>query len=165
MIAKLAVHGVAVGLLTILTTTPGMTVPLCAAGDLAGAWKFYGMAANASNDVDPTDFTNTGSVIWCSINLANASSSPIKYNISGTCHSRGVTQANSTFTVKAGSSLTETTACALSGTMKIVNSPFVMTLLDAKIDSSSGRKTRATGVAETPNTTRRINYTFFNMQR
>ena len=69
------------------------------------------------------------------------------------------------FKVARSSSFTETTACELGGKIKIANSALVFTILDAEIDSSSGRKTRATGVAQIPNTTRRINYTFFNLQR
>jgi hypothetical protein len=163
MAIKFAAQGVAAGLLTLLSTIPSIAAP-CAAGDLAGPWKLYGMSANASEDVDPSNFSNTGSVIWCSLRLTNASSSPIEYHISGTCHDRGVTQPNGTFTIAAGSSFTETTTCGLKGTVKI-DSSFVMTLLDAEIDSSPGRKTRATGVAQIPNTTRRVNYTFFNLQR
>jgi hypothetical protein len=99
----------------------------CSAGDLAGKWSKYASKFVTAASGDPE-------TMFCNLTLTNASSSPIKYNITGGCKSYKTTTGTATNLIVSGSAtLTETPACKLTGGYTLGGKHFA--ILDARIEN------------------------------
>ena len=105
----------------------------CNAGDLAGAWSMYASMYVKPANVQPT-------VMRCNVTLSNASSSPIKYNISGPCVNYQ-TSADVPISVQVtgNASLVENaTTCKLTGTFRL--SGVTVTVLEARVEGDTPKR-------------------------
>ena len=130
------------GLLSLPNIHAATAAP-CNAGDLAGKWSMY----------MTWQFPDVRSAVsWCTVDLINASSSPIRYDISGACRLYGAdTGMHQAFQVAGSASLTESPGCKLTGTfvVTILGSPSTATILDARIDGGTPKRS-ITGIARIP---------------
>jgi hypothetical protein len=107
----------------------------CQGGDLKGTWSMYGS----------TFFPTTTLMMRCGVHLANPPANPFKYSISGSCRLYSPSAPSAVFVVSGNRTLTETTACKLTGSFVLSNtdlpSTVAITVVDGRIESGGAKKT------------------------
>jgi len=142
MTFSIKISAVILGGLLSLPNIHAATAAPCNAGDLAGKWSMY----------MTWQFPDARSAVsWCTVDLINASSSLIRYDISGACKLYGAdTGMHQAFQVAGSASLTESPSCKLTGTFGVtIGSTVTATILDARIDGGTPKRS-ITGIARIP---------------